>query len=79
MIKLGSFKLRASQQERGTVRLACGASGHPARCVPERASEHLSADCGQDARRPHRLEALCHDSPARHVNPFSGPEMNHAP
>ena len=55
------FTRQAWRADRSTERPGCGASGHPARCTSEAACQHPShADCGQDARRPHRRDALCH-------------------
>ena len=80
VIEFGSIKLRVSQRERGTVRLACGACGHLARSLlVADAGSAFGTHSGQDARWPHRLEALCHDSPAKHMHPFSGREINRAP
>ena len=79
VIKFGSINVRGRQQERGTVRLACGACGHPARSLRgqmlARASRH----------RPGRMPAgptgwkLCATIrlPRLH-SPSCGPEMNHA-
>jgi len=52
----------APPANRGTELPACGDSGHPARCVCRKARANLrhQEDCGQDARRPHRRDALCH-------------------
>ena len=62
------------------MRLACGACGHPARSLlVVNVGSAFGTHSGQDARWPHRLEALCHDSPAKHMHPFSEREINPAP
>jgi len=70
VIKFGSIDVSEPQQERSTVRLACGACRHPARSLRVRdARTPLPGHTGQDARWPHRLEALCYDSPSTPAQP----------
>jgi len=70
VINFGSINVRGPQRERGTVRLACGACGHPARSLRVRdLRTHLPANTGQDARWPHRRDALCYDSPSTPAQP----------